>query len=73
MKIFYAIWVTILGAILGSFLGCMGYRIPNKIMVGTFKQALYNPKEGEFFYCKDKGKPIWWNGTNWVDATGATV
>jgi hypothetical protein len=19
------------------------------------------------------GKPIWWNGTNWVDATGATV
>jgi hypothetical protein len=19
------------------------------------------------------GKPIWWNGTAWVDATGATV
>lgn len=19
------------------------------------------------------GKPIWWNGTNWIDATGATV
>lgn len=48
-------------------------RIPNKIMVGTFKQALYNPKEGEFFYCKDKGKPIWWNGSAWVDATGTPV
>ena len=27
------------------------------------------------FFCFDKtlNKPIWWNGTNWVDATGTTV
>lgn len=31
MEILIGIWITCLGAILGSFLGCMGYRIPNKI------------------------------------------
>lgn len=31
MELIIAIWVLCLGAILGSFLGCMGYRIPNKI------------------------------------------
>lgn len=30
-KIFIMILITVLGAVLGSFLGCMGYRIPNKI------------------------------------------
>ena len=31
MKLFITIWLMIIGAIIGSFLGCMGYRIPNKI------------------------------------------
>lgn len=31
MKAFIIIWLMIIGAIMGSFLGCMGYRIPNKI------------------------------------------
>lgn len=31
MELFISIWIFCLGAILGSFLGCMGYRIPNKI------------------------------------------
>ncbi len=31
MEIFIIIWLGIIGAIMGSFLGCMGYRIPNKI------------------------------------------
>ena len=31
MEIFITIWIMIIGAIMGSFLGCMGYRIPNKI------------------------------------------
>lgn len=30
-EIFIIILITILGAVIGSFLGCMGYRIPNKI------------------------------------------
>ena len=31
MEAIITIWIFILGAIMGSFLGCMGYRIPNKI------------------------------------------
>ena len=31
MDVIIIIWLSIIGAILGSFLGCMGYRIPNKI------------------------------------------
>lgn len=29
--------------------------------------------EGYSFYDKTINKPIWWNGSSWVDATGATV
>ena len=31
MEIIILIWLMCIGAILGSFLGCMGYRIPKKI------------------------------------------
>lgn len=31
MELLICVWITILGAVMGSFLGCMGYRIPNKI------------------------------------------
>ena len=31
MDTFIIIWLLLIGAIMGSFLGCMGYRIPNKI------------------------------------------
>lgn len=31
MEIIITIWLVIVGAIFGSFLGCMGYRIPNRI------------------------------------------
>ena len=31
MDLFIITWLMIFGAIIGSFLGCMGYRIPNKI------------------------------------------
>ena len=31
MEFIICLWITCIGAILGSFLGCMGYRIPNKI------------------------------------------
>lgn len=29
--------------------------------------------KGQCFYDTTLNKPKWWNGTNWVDATGATV
>ncbi len=28
---------------------------------------------GEFYFDTSIGKPIWWSGTNWVDATGTIV
>ena len=29
--------------------------------------------QGTMYFDTTLGKPIWYNGTNWVDATGATV
>lgn len=28
---------------------------------------------GQFFFDQTLDKPIWWNGTAWVDATGTPV
>lgn len=49
MKIFLGFWFFILGCVLGSFLACMGYRIPNKIK--TTYPSSFCP------YCK---KPLKW-------------
>lgn len=49
MEIFNIIYITIIGAIMGSFLGCMGYRIPNKIKT-TYPSS----------FCNDCGKPLKW-------------
>ena len=43
------IWLALIGAILGSFLGCMGYRIPNKIKT-TFPSS----------FCSNCKKPLKW-------------
>lgn len=32
-----------------------------------------SPSQGQDYYDTTLEKPIWWNGSNWVDATGATV
>lgn len=31
------------------------------------------PDSFEMYFDTTLGKPIWWSGLNWVDATGATV
>lgn len=31
------------------------------------------PTGGQMFFDSTLGKPVWWNGSNWKDATGATV
>lgn len=49
MEAIITIWICILGAIMGSFLGCMGYRIPNKIKT-TYPSSFCS-------YCK---KPLKW-------------
>lgn len=42
---------------------------------GTTAQRpiLFSNLEGYLYYDTTLKKPIWWNGTTWVDATGATV
>jgi len=32
-----------------------------------------SPPVGYMYFDTDLGKPIWWNGTGWVDATGTAV
>lgn len=32
-----------------------------------------NPVVGQFYLDSSLGKPIWWKGSNWIDATGSTV
>lgn len=43
---------------------------------GTFANKPTNPSTGDMYFCEDlgtNGKPLWYNGTNWVDATGVIV
>ena len=49
MELYYIVLLFILGAMLGSFLGCMGYRIPNKIKT-TFPSS----------YCENCKKTLKW-------------
>lgn len=37
------------------------------------RPSLSSNEIGFFYYDTNLNKPIWWNGTNWIDATGATV
>lgn len=49
MDLFITIWLFILGAVFGSFLACMGYRIPNKIKT-TYPSS----------FCSNCKKPLKW-------------
>lgn len=41
---------------------------------GSYDGNTMNKEDRGFqYYDTTLNKPIWWNGTNWVDATGATV
>jgi hypothetical protein len=40
---------------------------------GTTAQRPASPNTFWMYFDTTIGKPIWWNGTNWKDATGATV
>jgi hypothetical protein len=32
-----------------------------------------SPVTGQMFFDTTLGTPIWWNGSNWIDASGTTV
>jgi prepilin signal peptidase PulO-like enzyme (type II secretory pathway) len=49
MDLFITIWLFRLGAVFGSFLACMGYRIPNKIKT-TYPSS----------FCSNCKKPLKW-------------
>ena len=49
MEIIIYLWLAALGSIFGSFLGCMGYRIPNKIKT-TYPSS----------FCSNCKKPLKW-------------
>jgi hypothetical protein len=37
---------------------------------GTFANVPTNPNIGQQYFCTDKGYPIWYNGTSWVNSNG---
>lgn len=41
--------------------------------MGTSVARPSNPRGGDFYLDSNLNKPIWWNGSNWIDATGASV
>lgn len=43
------------------------------IPVITTTKPTSNLMVGQSFFSVGHNKPLWWNGSNWVDATGATV
>lgn len=40
---------------------------------GTSRPAMTAPDAGTSFFDLALGRPVWWTGTAWVDATGAAV
>ena len=47
--------------------------IENLTLGGTTEQRPDTPKLGQSYFDTTLGKPIWWTGSNWVDALGETV
>ena len=41
--------------------------------IGITEEKPFIPKIGECYFDTDLGIPIWYDGTNWIDATGTTV
>ena len=71
-----------LGATINEILDCAldTYAVAGATQ-GTFANKPTSPNVGQMYFATDKtasggsnqGVPIWWNGTNWVDAMGNTV
>jgi hypothetical protein len=48
-------------------------RIPTTAPDGTTAERPTTVALGYMFFDTTLGHPVWWDGTNWVDATGVTV
>lgn len=40
---------------------------------GTTAERPSNPQNYEMFFDTDIGMPVWWDGSDWVDATGSSA
>ena len=54
-----------------KWLGFDGFEF-NRRVGATYKRPTLT-EIGVPYYDTTLNKPIWWNGNNWIDATGATV
>lgn len=50
-----------------------GYNAVPATIIGTSTLRTKNHTKGTYYFDTTLGKPIWWNGTGWVDATGTPV
>lgn len=57
-----------------KFVGCnyFGFQSFAQIASGTSRPSEYL-EAGQMYFDTSLNKPVFWNGTNWVDATGSTV
>ena len=44
-----------------------------RLQGGATAERPLEPKLYEMFFDTDEGLPIWWDGSQWVDATGTAV
>lgn len=49
------------------------FMLTNLRPVGTTAQRPSDAQAGDTFLDTTLGQPIWFDGTNWIDATGAVV
>lgn len=49
--------------------------VPRKFVTlnGVTASRPTSPVTGQFYYDTTIDRPVWWNGTNWKNAAGATV
>lgn len=57
----------------GSWKNADGRKMGNLKGTSTQRPTLSTSDTGYQFFDTTLGKPIWWSGSAWVDATGATV
>lgn len=57
-----------------SVIGLTDFYLPNsKLIHAGFTSERIPLYNGQMYLDQELGKPIWWNGTVWVDATGQSV
>lgn len=56
-----------------AYIRDVNYKKIQLLLAGTTSQRVKSPSTGLQYFDTTLGKPIWYNGTKWVDATGTAV